>query len=114
MPRNCMYRSVIGISVSIYFRKDQPTLIDWADAFVVPKRFSADTMEAMQKCTKVGSPLSNKARDEIVNALSTLIMVHTIKPSPSDYNAVCLKLVKAYPVLKDRADGGFVSYMFMM
>lgn len=108
-----MYRSVIGISVSIYFRKDQPALIDWADAFVVPKRFSTDTMEAMRNCTKVGS-LSNKARDEIVNALSTLMMVHTIKPSGSDYNAVCLKLVKAYPLLKDRADGGFVSYMFMM
>ena len=88
MPCKCMYRSVIGISVSTHFSKDQP-LTDWADAFIVSKRFSADTMEAMQNCTKVGS-LSNNARDEIVNTLSTLIIVHTIQPTPSNYNAVCL------------------------
>lgn len=47
-------------------------------------------------------------RDEIVNPLSTLMMVHTLTPTPEDYNTVCAKLIMAYPVLKDTCDNGYV------
>ena len=53
--------------------------------------------------------LSQKARDEIVNSLSTLILVHTIRPTSEDYNTVCSRLVKKHAVLKDHIGSGFVS-----
>ena len=71
---------------------------------MIPKRFSAATTEEM----KTGA-LTPKARDEIIHSLATLMMVHTIHPSPQDYNMVCSRLIKTYPLLKDQIDGGFVS-----
>ena len=53
--------------------------------------------------------LTPKARDEIIHSLATLIMVHTVYPSPSDYNAVLSKLVKKHPVLRDCVGSGYVS-----
>ena len=51
---------------------------------------------------------TRKARDEIVNALSTLIMVHTIRPSSEDYTIICKKLVEKHPTLKDSLGSGYV------
>ena len=77
---------------------------NWAEQLTIPKRFSTATNKAI----KTGM-LSSKAQDEIIHSLSTLIMVHTVKPSPDDYNTVCLRLIKAYPLLADNVDGGYVS-----
>lgn len=49
-----------------------------------------------------------KARDEIVNALSTIILVHTINPVSRDYNIICKKLIDKHPILKDAVGSGYV------
>ena len=52
--------------------------------------------------------LNNEVRDEIVNSVSTLMMVHTLKPTSEEYNTVCSRLIMAYPTLKDNCDNGYV------
>ena len=81
--------------------------VNWAEVLVIPKRFSTETTAAIKS-----GKLNNKARDEVINALATLMMVHTIKPTSNDYNTICSKLVRAYPLLKDSADSGYVSHCF--
>ena len=79
-------------------------IADWAGKFAIPARFSAETTSAI----KTGI-LSKRARDEIIQSLSTLMLVHTSKPSPDDYSVVCRKLVEKYPNLRDKVDSGYVS-----
>ena len=79
-------------------------LANWAEKLAIPKRFSVVTNEAMKS-----GVLTPKVRDEIVQSMSTLIMVHTIRPTSNDYNTVCLRLIKTHPILKDRIDSGYVS-----
>ena len=69
----------------------------------IPTRFSAETM----KILKNGVP-TQKARDEIVSALSTLILVHTTRPDSDDYNTVCRRLVEKHPSLRDASGSGYV------
>ena len=76
---------------------------NWAGKLNMPKRFSTETMTAIKS-----GILNNRVRDEIVNSLSTLMMVHTVKPTPEEYNTVCTKLITTYPVLKDNCDNGYV------
>ena len=80
----------------------------YAENLVMPKRFSAETTT----CVKSGI-LTKKASDEIVNSLATLMLVHTSRPSPDDFTTVCKRLAEKYPALKDKVDGGYVSYMYM-
>jgi len=75
---------------------------------VIPKRFSTETTTAIKS-----GKLNNKVRDEVINSLATLMMVNTINPTSNDYNTVCSRLVQAYPLLKDSADGGYVCYMLL-
>ena len=77
---------------------------NWAEKLVIPKRFSVVTNEALKS-----GALTPKLRDEIVHSMATFMMIHTIRPTPHDYNTVCLRLVKTHPILKDRIDGGYVS-----
>ena len=81
-------------------------LANWAEKIVIPKRFSVVTNEALKS-----GVLTPKARDEIVHSLATLMMVHTIRPTPDDYNTVCLRLIKTHSILKDKVDSGYVSYI---
>jgi len=83
-------------------------LINWAKKLVIPKRFSVVTNEALKS-----GILMPKARDEIVASLSTLMMVHTIRPTSNDYNTVCLRLIKTHPILKDGVDSGYVSFFII-
>lgn len=53
--------------------------------------------------------LKRRHRDEIINSLSTLMLVHTSHPTPDDYTTVCRRLVEKYPNLKDKVDSGYVS-----
>lgn len=52
--------------------------------------------------------LSKRSRDEIVQSLSTHILVHTNRPLPDDFHTVCRRLVEKYPSLKDTVDNGYV------
>jgi len=77
---------------------------DWVDKIQIPTRFSLETTETL----RLGVP-TKKARDEIVNSLSTLIMVYTMNPTSKDLNAVCQKLINKHPVLTDHVRGSYVS-----
>ena len=78
---------------------------NWVDFISIPSRFSVTTEQAL----KEGVP-TKKARDEIVNALATLIMVYTTRPSPKDVSTICEKLIQRHPVLKDHVRGSYVSF----
>ena len=73
-----------------------PVDTKWQDSFVIPAAFSVFT----EKAIKSGI-LTKRVRTEIVQSLSTSILIHTRNPSGDQYNAVCLKLIETYPTLKD-------------
>lgn len=76
----------------------------YAENLTIPTRFSAETTTAI----KTGV-LKKKHRDEIISSLSTLMLVHTSRPTPEDYTMVFRKLVTKYPKLRDTIDCGYVS-----
>lgn len=82
---------------------EQP-LSGWAEKLAIPSRFSAKTTAALESGTPTG-----KARDDIINALATVTMVHTMNPTGSEYNTVCRRLTEKHPVLKDSIGTGYVS-----
>lgn len=61
-----------------------------AEKLVIPTRSSAEKATAV----KTGV-LKRRHRDEIINSLSTLILVHTSCPNPDDYTKVCRRLVES-------------------
>ena len=73
---------------------------DWAEKLKILSRFSMETTAAL----KSGVP-TRKARDEIISALSTLMLVPTFE----DYNIICKKLIDKHPGLKDSVGSGYVS-----
>ena len=79
---------------------------DWAKQVSIPTRFSAETTSALKN--KV---TTQKARDEIINALAALILVHTLHPTSDDYNMVCQRLVNKHPSLKDASGSGYVGFL---
>ena len=80
------------------------TPVDWARKITIPTRFSRETTAALDS-----GRITRKARDEIVNSLSTLVLVHTMHPTSDDYNVVCSRLVKKHLILKDHIGSGYVS-----
>ena len=81
-----------------------PAELDWASKLVIPVCFSVDTNKVIET-----GLLSRRAHAEIVTSLSTLMLVHTCRPSPSDLTTVCRRLVERHPNLRDKVDNGFVS-----
>ena len=77
----------------------------YAEKLAIPTRFSAETTA----CIKSGV-LTKRSRDEIVNSLATLMLVHTSRPTPEDLTMVSRRLMEKYPILKDNVDGGYVSH----
>lgn len=77
---------------------------DWAEKLVIPVRFSAATTKVVE-----AGVLTKKARIEITTALSTLMLVYTSRPTPSDFTTISRRLVEKHPNLRDKVDGGFVS-----
>ena len=53
--------------------------------------------------------LTSKAKDEIINSLATLMLVHTVRPKPADLNTMAASLARIHPSLKDTSATGFVS-----
>ena len=80
-------------------------LSDWTNSLTVPTRFSVSTSKAI-KC----NTLTSKSRDEIVNAVSTCILIHTLNPSPEEISVCCKKLLDKHPTLKDTHGSGYVSF----
>ena len=78
-----------------YYREEESEQLDtqFAETFVIPRRFTTQAVV-----------LNQKARDEIISSLTTLMLVHTKRPEPN--------LVAKYPTLKDKVDGGFVSFCY--
>lgn len=81
-----------------------PPQADWASKITIPSRFSKETNTSL-----ASGVITRKARDEIVNSLSTLMLIHTMHPSSDDYNTVCVRLIKKHTVLKDHIGSGHVS-----
>ena len=79
---------------------------DWAKQVSIPTRFSAETTSALKN--KV---TTQKACDEIINALAALILVHTLRPTSDDYNMMCQRLVNKHPSLKDASGSGYVGFL---
>ena len=77
---------------------------DWAEKLVLPVRFSVATSKVLDT-----GLLTKKARVEIITALSTLMLVHTSRPTPRDLTIVSRRLVEKHPKLKDKVDNGYVS-----
>jgi hypothetical protein len=53
--------------------------------------------------------LTSKSRDEIVNAMSTCMLIHTLTPTPDDISVCCKKMISKHPTLKDTNGSGYVS-----
>lgn len=84
--------------------KEEESDPDWATKLSIPSQFSVETMSSI----KSGVP-TRKARDEVINSLATLIMVHTMRPTSNDYNTVCKRLIEKHTALKDNIGSGYVS-----
>lgn len=70
-------------------------------------------MEAL----KSNNVLLPSARNEIVDALATIIMLETTHPSSQQLEKVAIKLVSFYPNIADKVPGGtaFVSvFLFII
>lgn len=64
-------------------------------------------MLALRSNNKIN--ITNAVRQEVVSAVATLMMVHTMHPTPEQYTSIAVSLVKEYPVLKDSFGCGYVS-----
>ena len=79
---------------------------DWAQQLVLPSRFSAPTTNAIET-----GILTKCARVEVVHSLSTLILLHTCRPTPYDLDTISRRLIEKYPKLRDSVDKGYVSVL---
>ena len=77
---------------------------NWAETLALPVRFSATTNKVLET-----GILTKKARVEIITSLSTLMLVHSSRPTPNDLTTVSRRLVEKHPKLRDKVDNGFVS-----
>jgi hypothetical protein len=53
--------------------------------------------------------ITDAVRNEIIQSISTLVMVYSINPSRGDYTAISQNLVKEFPILADGYGSGYVS-----
>ena len=61
-------------------------------------------VQATNEVLQSGVLLSSN-RNEIVDALATVIMLHTTHPSAKDLEKVAINLVKTHPSVGDRVPG---------
>ena len=72
--------------------------------FEVPKKYSKRTMEAIES-----GELTKSVRIDIINVLALKVFQYTSNPTSEEYTSVCIRLITAYPVLKDTIGNGYVS-----
>ena len=78
----------------------------WHQSFQIPLHFSRQAEEAI-----ASRLLTRSVHTEIIQSISSLMMVHTTTPELVQYNTVCQKPVEQYPNLKDIIGlSGYVSY----
>ena len=53
--------------------------------------------------------ITSAVRCEIISSIATLVMVHTINPTPNQYTTLSQQLIIEYPILKDNFGCGYVS-----
>ena len=80
---------------------------DWIRDFKLPKQFSLRTMKVLQGKDRMD--ITNAVRCEIITSISTLVMVHTISPTPEHYTLIAQRIVSEYPILADSYGCGYVS-----
>ena len=90
------------VIIMVLFSHREPKL-DWANDMALPVRFSSLTTKAIET-----GILTKSARVEIVHSLSTLILMHTSRPTPHDMDTISRRLVAKYPKLWDTVDSGYV------
>ena len=101
----CATHTIVFTVYTLSFRvvKSEPD-VDWAEHLTFPARFSADTLAGIES----GIP-TQRARNEIIDSLATLMLVHTRRPIPDDLTTICHRLVEKYPTLRDKVNNGYVS-----
>ena len=70
----------------------------------MPTAFSSKTEAAISS-----GIVAKKCRIEIIQAISTTMLVHTKEPTGEQYNTVCEKLIDTFPKLRDDLGNGYVS-----
>lgn len=80
--------------IMFYFARYLPKQANWAETITKYTHFSSETTATLES----GVP-TQRARDEFVNALSTPILVHTLRPNSDDYNTVCKRLMTKHPTI---------------
>ena len=66
-------------------------------------------MKALEGADK--HAITKAIRCEIITSIATLVMVHTINPTPEQYTILSERLVKEFPILADGYGCGYVSYL---
>lgn len=79
----------------------------WIQDFKLPTQFSLKTMKALSGSNKM--EITRAVRCEIISSISTLVMVHTISPTPEEKTILAQRLVAEYPILADSYGCGYVS-----
>ena len=83
------------------------SIFDWLSSFKIPTQFSLKTMSALKGENKMD--ITKAVRCEIVSSIATLVMVHTIEPTPEQLTSLAQRLISQYPILKDNYGCGYVS-----
>ncbi len=77
----------------------------WHLTFTVPEYYSTFTEDAI-----ASGRLTRRNRTEIIQSLSSSMMVFTKSPTSEQYNTVCRKLIEKFSKLKDGVGkSGYVS-----
>jgi hypothetical protein len=69
-------------------------------------------MKALNGNSKI--EITSAVRCEIITSLATLVMVHTMNPTPTEYTTLSGRLVAKYPILADGFGCGYVSYLHVL
>ena len=80
---------------------------DWIRVFKLPTQFSLMTMKALESANKM--QITSAIRCEIISSIATLVMVHTMYPTPENYTVLAQRLVTEHPILADGYGCGYVS-----
>lgn len=72
--------------------------------FYLPDCFSSKTMAAIHR-----GQITKAVRIEIIAAMHTRMLQHTLYPTANEYRTACQRLVDKYPVLADKLGNKIVS-----
>ena len=53
--------------------------------------------------------ITSAVRCEIISSVATMVMVHTIYPTPEQYTMLAQLIIKGFPILADSYGCGYVS-----